>query len=130
MGPSPQHEVEQWRGPGHGHGWRVQTRGGDGERPRRWRLRGSVGAEARQCPLKLCQSGLDDAERDRAATVDVAVEGTQASRASILPTSVWESEEDDRHMQRFTPQVENHLDCWGGRTSKSEDPPGWTPKPL
>ena len=28
---------------------------------------------------KLCQSGLDDAERDRAATVDVAVEGTQAS---------------------------------------------------
>ena len=45
---------------------------------------------------KLCQSGLDDAERDRAATVDVAVEGTQASRASILPTSVWESEEDDR----------------------------------
>ena len=89
MGPSPQHEVEQWRGPGHGHGWRVQTRGGDGERPRRWRLRGSVGAEARQCPLKLCQSGLDDAERDRAATVDVAVEGTQASWASILPTSVW-----------------------------------------
>ena len=46
---------------------------------RRWRLRGSVGAEAHQCPLKLCQSGLDDAERDRAATVDVAVEGTQAS---------------------------------------------------
>ena len=47
---------------------------------RRWRLRGSVGAEARQCPLKLMsQSGLDDAERDRAATVDVAVEGTQAS---------------------------------------------------
>ena len=45
---------------------------------------------------KLCQSGLDDAERDRAATVDVAVEGTQASRASILPTSVWEREEDDR----------------------------------
>ena len=45
---------------------------------------------------KLCQSGLDDAERDRAATVDVAVEGTQASRASILPTSVWESEEDAR----------------------------------
>ena len=45
---------------------------------------------------KLCQSGLDDAERDRAATVDVAVEGTQASRASILPTSFWESEEDDR----------------------------------
>ena len=37
---------------------------------RRWRLRGSVGAEARQCPLKLCQSGLDDAERDRAATVE------------------------------------------------------------
>ena len=66
MGPrsaSPQHEVEQWRGPGHGHGWRAQTRGGDGERPRRWRLRGSVGTEARQCPLKLCQSGLDDAER-------------------------------------------------------------------
>ena len=66
---------------------------------RRWRPRGSVGAEARQCPLKLCQSGLDDAERDRAATVDVAVEGTQASRAGILPTSVsyvWESEEDDR----------------------------------
>ena len=28
--------------------------------------------------------------------VDVAVEGTQVSRASILPTSVWESEEDDR----------------------------------
>ena len=49
-----------------------------------------------RCPLKLCQSGLDDAERDRAATVDVAVEGTQASRASILPTSVWESKEDDR----------------------------------
>ena len=99
MGPhsaSPQHEVEQRRGPGHGNGWRVQTSGGDGERPRRWRLRGSVGAEARQCPLKLCQSGLDDAERDRAATVDVAVEGTQASRASILPTSVWESEEDNR----------------------------------
>ena len=46
---------------------------------RQWRLRGSVGAEARQCPLKLCQSGLDNAERDRAATVDVAVEGTQAS---------------------------------------------------
>ena len=45
---------------------------------------------------KLCQSGLDDAERDRAATVDVAVEGAQASRASILSTSVWESEEDDR----------------------------------
>ena len=41
-------------------------------------------------------SGLDDAERDRAVTVDVAVEGTQASRASILPTSVWESEEDNR----------------------------------
>ena len=61
---------------------------------RRWRLRGSVGAEARQCPLKLCQSGLDDAERST-----VAVEGTQASRSSILPTSVsyvWESEEDDR----------------------------------
>ena len=52
--------------------------------------------ECMQCPLKLCQSGLDDAERDRAATVDVAVEGTQASHASILPTSVWESEEDDR----------------------------------
>ena len=34
------------------------------ERPHRWRLRGSVGTEARQCPLKLCQSGLDDAERD------------------------------------------------------------------
>ena len=27
---------------------------------------------------------------------DVAVEGAQASRASILPTSVWESEEDAR----------------------------------
>ena len=74
----------------------MQTRGSAGERPRRWRLRGSVGAEARQCPQKLCQSGLDDAEKDRAATVDVAVEGTQVSRASILPTSVWESEEDDR----------------------------------
>ena len=45
----------------------------------RWRLRGSVGAEARQCPPKFCQSGLDDAERDRVETVDVAVEGTQAS---------------------------------------------------
>ena len=75
-----------------------EKRGGDGEQPRRWRLRGSVGAEACQCPLKLFQSGLDDAERERAATVDVAVEGTQASRASIfdLPTSIWESEEDDR----------------------------------
>ena len=28
--------------------------------------------------------------------VDVAVEGTQASRASILPTSIWESKEDAR----------------------------------
>ena len=71
-------------------------RGSGGERPRRWRLRGSVGAEARQCPLKLCQSGLDDAERYRAATVDVAVEGAQVSRVSILPTSIWESKEDDR----------------------------------
>ena len=47
-------------------------------------------------PTSRDQSGLDDAERDRAATVDVAVEGAQASRASILPTSFWESEEDDR----------------------------------
>ena len=38
---SPQHEVEQSRGP-------VE---GAGKQPRRWRLRGSVGAEARQCPL-------------------------------------------------------------------------------
>ena len=75
-----------------------EKRGGDGEQSRRWRLRGSVGAEACQCPLKLFQFGLDDAERDRAAMVDVAVEGTQASRANILdlPTSIWESEEDDR----------------------------------
>ena len=39
---------------------------------------------------------LLDAERDRAATVDVAVEGKQTSHDSILPTSVWESEEDAR----------------------------------
>ena len=44
------------------------------------------------------------------------MEGAQASRASILPTSVW-------GMERGTPQVENHLDCWGGRTSQSEAPP-------
>ena len=42
---------------------------------------------------KLCQSGLDDAERDRAATVGRCSGGT---RDSILPTSVWESEEDAR----------------------------------
>ena len=41
---------------------------------------------------KLCQSGLD-AERDRAATVGRCSGGT---RDSILPTSVWESEEDAR----------------------------------
>ena len=92
MGPrsaSPQHEVEQWRGPGHGHGWREQTRGGDGEHPRRWRL-------LAQRHVNVHQSGLDDAERDRAATVDIAVEGTQASRAGILPTSVRERKEDAR----------------------------------
>ena len=81
---------------------------------------------------KLCQSGLDDAERDRAATVDVAVEGTQASRASILPTSVWERARKttgkwQAHAARHSA---DHLDCWGGRTSQSEAPPGWTPKPL
>ena len=44
----------------------------------------------------MSPSGLDDAERDRAATVDIAVEGTQASRAGILPTSVRERKEDAR----------------------------------
>ena len=42
---------------------------------------------------KLCQSSLDDAERDRAATVGRCSGGT---RDSILHTSVWESEEDAR----------------------------------
>ena len=45
---------------------------------------------------KLYQSGLDDAERTGQQRWHVAVEGTQASRASILPTSVWESKEDAR----------------------------------
>ena len=113
-------------------------RGGAGERPRRWRLRGSVGAEARQCPLKLCQSGLD-AERDRVATVDVAVEGTQTSHDSIPPTSVWESEEDARKaagawseaLCRLKPtSTAGEGSRTSARTSQSEAPPGWTPKPL
>ena len=71
-------------------------RGGDGERPRRWRLRGSVGAEARQCPLNSASLAWMMQIGTGQQRWDVAVEGAQASRASILPTSVWESEEDAR----------------------------------
>ena len=71
-------------------------RGGDGERPRRWRLRGSVGAEARQCPLNSASLAWKMQRGTGQQRWDVAVEGAQASRASILPTSVWESEEDAR----------------------------------
>ena len=81
-----------------------------------------------------CQSGLDDAERDRAAMVDVAVEEKQASRASILPTSVWESEEDDRKVAGACSEALRRLKTTstageGGPVSQ-RPPPGWTPKPL
>ena len=42
---------------------------------------------------KLCQSGQRGTGQQR---WDVAVEGAQASHARIIPTSVWESEEDAR----------------------------------
>ena len=89
MGPrsaTPQHEVELSRGPGQGHGWRAQTREGDGERPRRWRLRGSVGAEARQCPLNsasLAWMQRGTVEGTQAFTSIVFL-GTKRSRAVLF----------------------------------------------
>ena len=65
---SPQHEVEQSRGPGHGHGWRAQTRGGDGEQPSSMETERECWRRGTSMSSKLCQSGLD-AERDRAAMV-------------------------------------------------------------
>ena len=63
---------------------------------RQWRLRGSVGAEARQCPLNSASLAWMMQRRTGQQRWDVAVEGAQASRARIIPTSVWESEEDAR----------------------------------
>ena len=63
---------------------------------RRWRLRGSVGTEARQCPINSTSLAWMMQRGTGQQRWGVAVDGAQASRASILPTSVWESEEDAR----------------------------------
>ena len=63
--------------------------GGDGERPRRWRLRGSVGTETRQCPLNSASLAWMMQRGTGQQRWDVAVEGAQATRGSILPTSVY-----------------------------------------
>ena len=57
-------------GPGHGHKWREQWRGGVGTQPHQRQWRASAGGEAHQCPPHSGQSGLDAAV-ERAATEDL-----------------------------------------------------------
>ena len=122
---SHQHEVEQSEGQ-----WRAQTRGGAGERPSSMETERECWCRGTSMSYKLCQSGLD-AERTGKQRWDVAVEGTQASRASILPTSIWESKEDARKAAGAWSEALHRLKTTstaGEGTSQSEAPPGWAPK--